>query len=95
MARALRDDLVTFALGCSFSFEEALTQRHRSCATSPAGDGADVMHLDRHAPRPARSTARWWVVDAAAQAADAIRAIQITTRFPAVHGAPVHSASRS
>src|SRR6185312_9538996 len=50
-----RDDLVTFALGCSFSFEEALLVTMRSF-----------------------------------KPADAIRAIQITSRFPNVHGAPVH-----
>ena len=55
-----RDDLVTFALGCSFSFEEALTDngielRHITCgATVP-------MYRTRSPPRPpARSTARWW-----------------------------------
>lgn len=85
-----RDDLVAFVIGCSFSFEEALLAagvplRHIACgcnvamwrtaiACTPAGPFAGPMVVSM---RPLR-------------AADAIRAIQITSRFPAVHGAPVH-----
>jgi uncharacterized protein YcsI (UPF0317 family) len=85
-----RDDLVAFALGCSFSFEEALVQdglalRHHSCGTNvpmyrtsiacaPAGRFAGPMVVSMRPFRPA----------------EAIRAVQITSRFPSVHGAPVH-----
>src|SRR5471030_446841 len=85
-----RDDLVIFALGCSFSFEDALMQdgmelRHitnnstvpmyrTSIETTPAGPFHGPMVVSMRPLKPA----------------DAIRAIQITTRFPAVHGAPVH-----
>ena len=85
-----RSDLVTFVIGCSFSFEEALLEaglplRHitlkRNVAmyrsnmpTSPAGVFNGPMVVSM---RPFK-------------ALDAIRAIQITSRFPNVHGAPVH-----
>jgi uncharacterized protein YcsI (UPF0317 family) len=85
-----RDDLVAFVLGCSFSFEEALLEsgielRHitlnvavpmyrTSIATAPTGPFHGPMVVSMRPMKPA----------------DAIRAIQITTRFPAVHGAPVH-----
>jgi uncharacterized protein YcsI (UPF0317 family) len=85
-----RDDLVSLVLGCSFSFEEALLEagielRHitegttvpmyrTSIATAPAGPFHGPMVVSMRPLKPA----------------DAIRAIQITTRFPAVHGAPVH-----
>ena len=85
-----RDDLVAFVLGCSFSFEEALLAegielRHITCnatvpmyrtsiATAPVGPFHGPMVVSMRPLKPA----------------DAIRAIQITTRFPAVHGAPVH-----
>ena len=85
-----RDDLVAFVLGCSFSFEEALIDagielRHITCnvtvpmyrtsiATAPAGPFHGPMVVSMRPMKPA----------------DAIRAIQVTTRFPAVHGAPVH-----
>ena len=85
-----QDDFVAFVLGCSFSFEEALIAaglplRHwelgtdvpmyrTNIATNPAGPFAGPMVVSMRPFRPA----------------DAIRAIQITSRFPRVHGAPVH-----
>ena len=85
-----RDDLVTFVLGCSFSFEHALQEagislRHidenrnvamyrTSIATEPAGPFSGAMVVSMR-PMPA---------------ADVIRAVQVTSRFPNVHGAPVH-----
>ena len=85
-----RDDLVTFVLGCSFSFEEALMEegislRHiehkvrvpmyrTNIACSPSGPFAGPMTVSMRPLKPA----------------DAIRAVQITSRYPAVHGAPVH-----
>jgi uncharacterized protein YcsI (UPF0317 family) len=85
-----RDDLVTFALGCSFSFEEALL-----------ADGLDVRNVSEgvNVPMfrtnidctPAGPYAGKMVVSMRPfAAADAIRAVQICTRFPSVHGAPVH-----
>jgi uncharacterized protein YcsI (UPF0317 family) len=85
-----QDDLVTFALGCSFSFEEALL-----------ADGLDVRNVSEGVNVPMYRTS----IDCAPagpfagkmvvsmrpfRAADAIRAVQICTRFPAVHGAPIH-----
>jgi len=85
-----RDDLVVFALGCSFSFEEALI-----------ADGLDVRNVTEGVNVPMyRSSiecspagpfkSRMVVSMRPFSAAHAIRAIQICTRFPAVHGAPVH-----
>jgi uncharacterized protein YcsI (UPF0317 family) len=85
-----RDDLVSFVIGCSFSFEEALM-----------ADGIEVRHIARGCNVPMYRTS---VATKAAgpfhgpmvvsmrpmRPADAIRAVQITTRFPSVHGAPVH-----
>ena len=85
-----RIDLVTFVLGCSFSFEEALIEggielRHMTCGvtvpmyrtsipTTQAGPFHGPVVVSMRPMTPA----------------NAIRAIQITTRFPAVHGAPIH-----
>ncbi len=85
-----RDDLVSFVIGCSFSFEEALM-----------AEGIALRHIERGCNVPMYRTS---IATAAAgpfhgpmvvsmrplKPADAIRAVQITTRFPAVHGAPVH-----
>jgi uncharacterized protein YcsI (UPF0317 family) len=89
--RALwRDDLVTFALGCSFSFEEALLADGLELRN--VSEGLNVpMYRTSIACRPAGPFAADMVVSMRPfLAADAIRAIQICTRFPAVHGAPVH-----
>jgi len=85
-----RDDLVGFALGCSFSFEEALVE-----------DGIELRHITCGSNVPMYRTS---IACAAAgpfhgplvvsmrplKPRDAIRAVQITSRFPSVHGAPVH-----
>jgi uncharacterized protein YcsI (UPF0317 family) len=84
------DDLIAFVLGCSFSFEEALIEdgielRHQTCGSNvpmyrtnipcaPSGPFRGPMVVSMRPLKPA----------------DAIRAVQITSRFPAVHGAPVH-----
>jgi uncharacterized protein YcsI (UPF0317 family) len=84
------DDLVTFVLGCSFSFEWPLIQEgirlehHERDTTVP-------MYLTNIECIPAgRFKGRMVVSMRPFTPADAIRAIQITSRFPAVHGAPVH-----
>lgn len=85
-----RDDLVSFVIGCSYSFEEALIEdglplRHieqrlrvpmyrTSIACTPAGCFRGPMVVSMRPLKPHH----------------AIRAIQITSRFPAVHGAPIH-----
>lgn len=85
-----RDDLVGFALGCSFSFEEALVAagialRHYDEGRNPA------MYRTSLATVPAGPFAGPMVVSMRPIAErDVARAIEITGRYPRVHGAPVH-----
>jgi uncharacterized protein YcsI (UPF0317 family) len=85
-----RDDLVAFVIGCSFSFEEALL-----------AEDLPIRHIEENVRVPMYRTnipcqtaapfAGPLVVSMRPlKPADAIRAVQITTRFPSVHGAPVH-----
>ena len=85
-----RDDLVSFAIGCSFSFEEALIEA--GLAVRHIDLGCNVpMYRTNIACHPAGRFSGPMVVSMRPfKPADAIRAIQITSRFPAVHGAPVH-----
>ncbi|MEZ5738017.1 MAG: putative hydro-lyase [Burkholderiaceae bacterium] len=85
-----RDDLVAFVLGCSFSFEAPLIE---------AGIPMHHIELDTVVPMYRTSVqctpagpfrGRMVVSMRLLSPADAIRAIQITSRYPAVHGAPVH-----
>ena len=85
-----QDDLVTFALGCSFSFEHALLEagiplRHVS-------EGRNVaMYRTTILTRPVGVFQGPTVVSMRPlKAADAIRAVPITARTPQVHGAPIH-----
>jgi uncharacterized protein YcsI (UPF0317 family) len=90
ISRLWSDDLVTFVLGCSFSFEAPLV-----------ADGMKLQHIERNTTVPMyRSNiacvsagpfkGSMVVSMRPLSPADAIRAVQITSRFPAVHGAPVH-----
>lgn len=85
-----RDDLVTFVIGCSFSFEQALIDagiplRHVEEGRNVAMFRTDIQTL------PAGPFHGPMVVSMRPMTpADAIRAIQVTARLSAVHGAPVH-----
>jgi uncharacterized protein YcsI (UPF0317 family) len=84
------DDMVSFVLGCSFSFEQALID-----------DGIVLRHVEQkrnvamyrtNVPTMAAGlfSGPLVVTMRPLSAAAAIRAVQITSRFPSVHGAPVH-----
>ncbi len=90
VASLWRDDLVTFVLGCSFSFEQAL--RDEGIALRHVDEGKNVaMFRTSIATEPAGPFAGPLVVTMRPlKPAAAIRAVQITSRFPDVHGAPVH-----
>jgi uncharacterized protein YcsI (UPF0317 family) len=86
----IRDDLVSFVLGCSMSFELPMQQA-----------GIRLQHIERNTVVPMYRTniecvpagrfgGKMVVSMRPLTPADAIRAVQITSRFPAVHGAPVH-----
>src|SRR5262249_42873328 len=85
-----RPDLVSFVLGCSFSFELPILEagirlRHIE------DDRTVAMYRTNIACVPAgRFRGNMVVSMRPFTPADAIRVIQITSRFPAVHGAPVH-----
>jgi uncharacterized protein YcsI (UPF0317 family) len=85
-----RDDLVTFVIGCSFSFEQALMAA--GMRLRHVDQGRNVAMYQTNVPTvPAGPFAGPMVVSMRPlKAADAARAAQITARFPEVHGAPVH-----
>jgi uncharacterized protein YcsI (UPF0317 family) len=85
-----QDDLVTFLIGCSFTFEAALAEA-----------GVPVRHLEqsRNVPmyrtnrdcRPAGRFGGPLVVSMRpVPAAQVATAVTVSARVPAVHGAPVH-----
>ena len=90
LAHHWRDDLVSFLLGCSFTFESALVNagiplphiaQNRNVAmyvtnieTVPAGLFSGPMVVSM---RPIHHS-------------QVVRAVQVTSRFPTAHGAPIH-----
>lgn len=83
-------DYVAFAIGCSFSFEQALLSaqvplRHISLKQNVA------MYRTNIAAVPAgRMSGNLVVSMRPMKARDAIRAVEITSRFANAHGSPLH-----
>jgi uncharacterized protein YcsI (UPF0317 family) len=85
-----RDDLVTFLIGCSFSFESALIEggiplRH-------VDQGINVAMYKTNIPcAPAgRFEGNMVVSMRPIKSRDVARAVEISAKFPQVHGAPIH-----
>lgn len=85
-----RDDFVSFILGCSFTFESALIEegievRHIQC-------GSNVpMYITNIQCRPAGIFSGPIVVSMRPIPLDkVVKTIQITSRYPKAHGAPIH-----
>ncbi len=85
-----RDDFVSFILGCSFTFESALID-----------EGIEVRHIQQESNvpmyvtniecEPAGVFSGPMVVSMRPISLDKlVKAVQITSRYPDVHGAPVH-----
>ncbi len=85
-----REDLVTFALGCSFSFEEALLADGLEVRNVSEGVNVPMYRTDIDCTAAGPFSGKMVVSMRPFKAAAAIRAVQICTRFPSVHGAPVH-----
>src|ERR1700677_4501224 len=85
-----RDDFVSFLIGCSFTFEAALLRA-----------GVPVRHIELNVNVPMFRTNQPCVPAGVFRGplvvsmrpmkpADAIRAVEITSQYPDVHGSPVH-----
>jgi uncharacterized protein YcsI (UPF0317 family) len=85
-----KDDFVTFLLGCSFSFEEALLRA--KIPVRHIEENRNVpMYITNIPCKPAGSLHGPMVVTMRPLPPDkVIRAAQITSRYAAVHGSPVH-----
>ncbi|MEX2643238.1 MAG: putative hydro-lyase [Acetobacterales bacterium] len=92
IAELWQDDFVAFALGCSLTFEQALFDnglRYRML-DAKKGRRSAVYNTGIECIPAGPFRSKMVCSMRPFQAADAIRAIQITSRFPLGHGAPVH-----
>ena len=85
-----RDDLVTFVIGCSFSFEQALIDAGLPLRHVDLGRNVAMFRTSVATEAAGRFHGPLVVSMRPFTPANAIRAVQITSRFPSVHGAPVH-----
>lgn len=90
IAEYWQDDLVAFLLGCSFSFESALIRAGIGMRHIERGSTVPMFITDVQT-EPAGSLSGPMVVSMRPIPSEkVVRATQVTSRFPAVHGAPVH-----
>jgi uncharacterized protein YcsI (UPF0317 family) len=86
-------DMVSFLLGCSFSFENALLAAGVPVRNIEEGKNVS-MYITSRKCRPAGRFKSSLVVTMRPMTPEqAVRAVQVTTRFHLTHGAPVHLGS--
>jgi uncharacterized protein YcsI (UPF0317 family) len=85
-----RDDLVAFVWGCGVSFEHALIEAGVEMREAARGDNVAMYQTNIDTFPVGPFSAKLIVTMRPLVPAEAIRAIQITSRFPSVHGAPIH-----
>lgn len=84
------DDYVSFLIGCSFSFEGALMDAGIGVRHIELGSNVPMYRTNIDCVSAGPFKGQFVVSMRPMRPADAIRAIEITSRMPQVHGAPVH-----
>jgi len=85
-----RQDLVAFLIGCSYTFENALLNANIPLRHIQHGTGVPV-YITNVQCKPAGIFSGPMVVSMRPIPEHlVVRAVQVTSRFPATHGAPVH-----
>lgn len=85
-----RDDLVAFLIGCSFTFEAALLEADVPVRHIELGRNVPMFRTNIECEPAGRFHGPMVVSMRPLKPAEAIRAVQLTSRFPDVHGAPIH-----
>ena len=85
-----RDDLVTFLLGCSFSFEAALMKGGIALRHVEQGINVAMYKTSIECQSAGRMRGNMVVSMRPIKAMHVAKAVEISARFPQVHGAPVH-----
>jgi len=84
------DDLVSFLIGCSFSFESALLDAGVPVRNIEQGRNVSMYRTNRDCRPAGRLSGPLVVSMRPVPGAQVVTAVQVTARLPAVHGAPVH-----
>ena len=84
------DDMVSFLLGCSFSFENAMLAAGLPVRNMEEGKNVSMYITNKRCIDAGNFSAPLVVTMRPMTPAQAVRAVQVTTRFHLTHGAPVH-----
>lgn len=90
LATRWRDDLVAFLLGCSFSFDGALHAAGLPVRHVEQGRNVPMFRSDRPCTRTDRLHGNLVVTYRPMPANRVVHAVNISTAYPLLHGAPVH-----
>ena len=85
-----QDDFVSFLIGCSFTFESALLAADVPVRHVELGTNVPMFRTNQPCEPFGRFRGQLVVSMRPLRPADAIRAVEITSQFPQVHGSPVH-----
>ena len=85
-----REDMVTFLIGCSFSFETALMDAGVPIRHIDQGRNVSMYRTNLDCQPAGRLSGPLVVSMRPIPARQVVTAVQITERMPEVHGAPVH-----
>lgn len=84
------DDMVGFLIGCSFTFEEALLNNGIPIRHNEIGCNVPMYKTTIDSKKAGIFEGPMVVSMRPMPESDVVRAVQVTSRFPSVHGAPVH-----
>ncbi|MGM7700359.1 putative hydro-lyase [Pseudalkalibacillus sp. Hm43] len=85
-----REDMVAFLLGCSFTFEKALMEQGIPIRHVEEGVNVPMFRTNLPCEKAGPFEGNMVVSMRPIPSKDIAKAVQITSRFPSVHGAPVH-----
>jgi uncharacterized protein YcsI (UPF0317 family) len=85
-----RDDLVAFALGCSYSFDDVLADAGIRLRHLELGVNPPMYETSLDTAPAGRFSGKVIVSMRPLSPPDVIRAVQVTSRYPHAHGAPLH-----
>lgn len=84
------DDMVAFLLGCSFTFEKALLNNGIPVRHIETGSVVPMYFTNIQCKKAGCFEGPMVVSMRPIPERDLVRAVQVTSRYPATHGAPVH-----
>jgi uncharacterized protein YcsI (UPF0317 family) len=90
VSAAWTSDLVAFLIGCSFTFEQALVEAGVPVRHREAGTNVPMYRTDQACRAAGRLRGPLVVSMRAIPAGLVATAVQVTARFPSMHGAPIH-----